>query len=385
MCTFRADPEKTFAVVVGIEKYDIPGADLDGPVRDACRFVRWLRDFKVAARNIHLFASPLATNAAELAELEVPWQPARRESIYECFTRALPGAAGDLLFLFWGGHGLLTAGERRLIYADATEVATLNLDLNSLLNSLHGDLFTGLPRQVAIIDACANHVEHLQDPEVFPSKRFAPGCEQLVLYGARPGEVAKNDNVRRSGVFASAVLDELESQSPRAFPPNFSALAERVNGRFEKLRKEGRTDQSPAFYWRQDWSGNSRQVGKIPAVVTVRARGVPPMPSLEDEIRAVLRPLMSHRDSRRAKLTRAFAAYPRLLDQINVDLTPGDFLDLLIDVLRTYGEAEKGKPAAGVLLESIQDEVGVGGRAKIAQILRTIREIGWGESPADPQ
>ena len=48
MSTFRADPAKTFAVVVGIERYGIPGVDLVGPVHDACRFVRWLRGREIA-------------------------------------------------------------------------------------------------------------------------------------------------------------------------------------------------------------------------------------------------------------------------------------------------------------------------------------------------
>lgn len=187
MNTFKAGPAKTFAVVVAIERYGIPGADLDGPVRDACRFVRWLRSRGVPAGNIHLFASPLEANAAELAGLDVPWQPARREPIHECFTKALPGTAGDLLFLFWGGHGLLTAGERRLIYADATEVAALNLDLGSLLNSLHGDPFAGLPRQVAIINACANHFEHPRAPEVFPCIDTSRGANSSSCTGPGPG------------------------------------------------------------------------------------------------------------------------------------------------------------------------------------------------------
>ena len=53
------------------------------------------------------------------------------------------------------------------------------------------------------------------------------------------------------------------------------------------------------------------------------------MPNLEDEIRAVLRPLMGDRNSRLGRLNRAFAAYPGLLDQINVDETTAVFLDLL--------------------------------------------------------
>ena len=204
---------------------------------------------KSPAENIHVFASPLEASAAELTTLDIPWQPARREPIFEYFTKELPRKTGDLLFLFWGGHGLLTTGKRRLIYADASEVATLNLDLDSLHNSLHCDLFAGLPRQVAIIDACANHVEHLQAPEVFPCERYEPGCEQFVLYGAKPGELARNNGTLKSGVFSSAVLDELERHAAGGLPPDFSTMAERLGSRFQELRTAGRTDQTPVFYW----------------------------------------------------------------------------------------------------------------------------------------
>lgn len=39
----KATPENTYALVVGIEKYDAgPDWDLDGPTRDASRFCAWL-------------------------------------------------------------------------------------------------------------------------------------------------------------------------------------------------------------------------------------------------------------------------------------------------------------------------------------------------------
>src|SRR5437660_259157 len=99
MSPFKAGPAKTYAVVAGVERYGIPGVDLDGPVRDACRFVRWLRARGVPVENIYLFAAPLERNAAELTRLDVPWQPAGREPIHNCFTQTLPGTRGDLLFL----------------------------------------------------------------------------------------------------------------------------------------------------------------------------------------------------------------------------------------------------------------------------------------------
>ena len=269
MNAFQADPAKTYAVVVGIESYSIPDANLDGPVRDACRFVRWLRAREVPAENIQLFASALERNIAELEKLDVSQEPAKREPIRIWFTEELPKRSGDLLFLFWGGHGLLTAGRRRLIYADATLIDTLNLDLDSLLYSLHCDLFAGLPRQVSFIDACANHVETLRASEVFPCERYETGCEQFVLFGAKPGELSKNDNILRSGVFSSAVLDDLERQPAQPFPPDIPALADRLTARFLELQEAGQADQTPAF-WSLNWGGTKRQDGQIPPPKTAR-------------------------------------------------------------------------------------------------------------------
>jgi hypothetical protein len=98
-------------------------------------------------------------------------------------------------------------------------------------------------------------------------------------------------------------------------------------------------------------------------------RPLPPK-SLDDEIRSVLRPLMSDRDSRWARLTRAFKEYPRLLDRINVDGKTGDFLDLLIYTLDQYGEVVEGKHAICVLMESVKAEVGLRDQHRIERIIQ---------------
>ena len=339
--TIRTRLARTFAVVVGIERYGIPGSDLAGPARDACRFVRWLQSRGVPSGNIQLFASPLEVNAAELEGLDVPWQAASREPIHEYFTKRLPGMSGDLLILFWSGHGILTAEERRLIFSDATQVATLNLDLYSLLNSLHGDLFAGLPRQVAIIDACANHkLETLREPEVFPFERYERQCEQFVL--VRGLDLGRWRRMRRPG--SQGLLrrgpGRVGTTVPPDFSPDFSALEERLPDRFQTLQKAGRTDQTPVLYWSLDWGGNSETAwADTRDCRSVGRETLESLQSTEDEIRAVLRPLMIDRDTRRARLIRAFGAYPGLLDRINIDSAPAVFLELLINTLREYGEA----------------------------------------------
>src|SRR4051794_31056496 len=95
-------------------------------------------------------------------------------------------------------------------------------------------------------------------------------------------------------------------------------------------------------------------------------------PRIEDETRAVLRPLMGDRDSRRARLTRAFSSYPGLLDRISLDGETGVFLSLLLQTLRDYGDLETGVPAVRVLLESVRGEVGVRDRANIDQIIQRL-------------
>jgi Effector-associated domain 8 len=146
-------------------------------------------------------------------------------------------------------------------------------------------------------------------------------------------------------------------------------MSEHLADRFEQLRVEGRTDQTPVFYSRQDWRGGSREIGRIPECVRIRANEATPMLNINDQIRAMLRPLMGDRQSRRARLARAFANYPELRDRIDVDGETGVFLDLLINTLHNYGEVGAGRPAISVLLESVKSEVGAQDRARIERII----------------
>src|SRR5512135_2087069 len=74
----------------------------------------------------------------------------------------------------------------------------------------------------------------------------------------------------------------------------------------------------------------------------------------DDRIRAVLRPLMATEQSRLARLTRAFHAYPSLLDRVATGGETSVFLSHLLQTLRDYGEVEPGRPALRALLESVK-------------------------------
>ena len=105
-------------------------------------------------------------------------------------------------------------------------------------------------------------------------------------------------------------------------------------------------------------------------MTNVQGATSPVSSGLDDRVRAVLRPLMATEQSRQARLSRVFHAYPGLLDRVATGGETGVFLSHLLQTLRDYGEVEPGMPALRALLESVKDEVGVSNRERIEEILR---------------
>jgi hypothetical protein len=262
--------ERTFAIVVGIEKYDAGSKwNLNGPVNDARKFANWLFNKGVPPSNIFLFLSPLDDNSDIALPPGVQVEAANRQSISHMITHELPQKQGDLLYVFWGGHGTITLqGERRLFYADATQKNKLNFDLKSLLICLCSDYLSSFLRQIYIIDACANYIADPRLP-IIAGETFSGGlsrkkCEQFVLLAARTGEVAKNIDTRRTGLFSEVVMEELAEEANSSWPPDMKNLANKLEDRFKRLRQQGLTQQTPTYFWYRDWNEHENSLGNIP-------------------------------------------------------------------------------------------------------------------------
>jgi hypothetical protein len=253
------NPSDTHAVVVGIEKYDVaPSWDLNGPAVDAARFVHWLRLKGVPKQNIVLFSAPLEENKSYLEALDLENRPTNHKTIMEVITGDIAKRNGDLLLLFWGGHGVIGDGARRLFFSDVAENYLLNLDMESLLKFLRSTSVGSFPQQVCIVDACANYFELMQSPTALADVPVTYGkprlnISQIVLYGAGAGERAKNINAIRSGLFSSILLDELEKRTEEGWPPDLASLQKQVEERMLTMRLEGRAKQTPAHYYYRDW------------------------------------------------------------------------------------------------------------------------------------
>ncbi|HPE73371.1 MAG TPA: hypothetical protein PK018_14590, partial [Candidatus Competibacter sp.] len=272
-------PEKTCAVVVGIEQYAVGTPwNLDGPASDAARFVDWLCSKGVPPKNILVLLSPLEDNRKigdGLTQRGIPTQVASHDHIVDTFANCLPCLDGELLWLFWGGHGVITSDHgRQLFCANATANNQLVFGLDDLLAMLRSKTYARFKHQIGVIDACANYFEEMRSKVSLAESSFSRGepagdVRQFVLYGAATGELARNDTIRKTGAFSEVVLETLERDL--CWPPDIRGLRERVTDHFEGLRREGKVRQTPVYFQWQ-WSGEGEgNLGDLPVSGQVQA------------------------------------------------------------------------------------------------------------------
>lgn len=255
-----ADPARTHAVLIGIELYAAGSNwDLDGPSRDVLAIYEWLRGHTVPASQIQTIVSALPRNAAVFGEAGIACPPATSGSIRRVLN-AVRELQGDLLLVFWAGHGAINQKEHRLFVADATTADKRNWHWEGLRESLESTYFAGFPRQIVIVDACADYRNDFQftaQGDSLPVGEPMPH-EQFVFFATQPGQTAKNLGAERRGLFSQELLRDQASLTARgSWPPDMVAVAQRVERVFEELRASGKATQAPRFEWR-DWNGNTR-------------------------------------------------------------------------------------------------------------------------------
>ncbi len=279
--TVDMDPAATFAVVVGIERYDA-GWSLDGAANDALRAARWLRESGVPADRVRLAIDPLPDNRdrvrREADELGLTVREAGRDDLIDLFTKDLTGAEGRHLVVFWSGHGVLDEQHTRALFtADAHAGDQRTLRVDDLLVFLRDNEVRGFHDQIVIMDACANFAAEMKSRtsltySTFPVSRGRPGVRQFVLYAASQGELAGHNQAGKYGEFSRAVLDALHSEAGPQWPADMPALSATVAEHFGQLREDGRSQAHPVFFSTTDWAGNETRssYGGIPIPGTSR-------------------------------------------------------------------------------------------------------------------
>ncbi len=264
MTHFTVLPKQTFALVVGIAKYQELSANITSgaTVKDAIKFACWLQRRGVPKNNIKLCLSSLEEHREEnqkLLELcELSVELANLQNITHNITNILSQQTGELLYIFWAGHGFITSErERRLFCADITLQNWQNIDLNSLLLLFSSDSFK-IRNHIYIIDACANYLlESNGRPTNLGGHKFISGqpaedSQQFGLLATKEGEKAKINTEDQTGYFSQAVLKALEKAPSEIFPPEMKVIAEEVKHSVASLDKE----QKPTYFELRSWDGD---------------------------------------------------------------------------------------------------------------------------------
>ena len=291
------DPARVHALVVGIEAYEAGDPwRLPGPARDAVRFWRLLRDAGVPESNLRLHLSPLPPYAPD-----VPYGRADQATLRRVLVRELSPVQGDMLWVWWGGHGVLDrSGRLRLFCADAGADDKVGIDLDSALTRYAGDAVPGLREQLWIVDACETFEEDLAFREALPAEALPVGRpdhahRQTVLRAAGRGRAAANDPVRATGLFSDVLLGLLAGRAAALpAPPDPEELFPAVRARIAALREEGRTLQHPEIRLQ----GPDRTETLPPAGPPAAPR---PLAALQRVVEALLAyPLMHDPDERQS-------------------------------------------------------------------------------------
>lgn len=261
MTEIIAKPERTYGLVVGIEKYNETSWNVKGggPVNDALKFADWLCRRGVPKDNIRFCLSPLDENNHLVEQSSLKVEEATQQNLSHIIENFLSKQKGDLLYIFWAGHGLLSSErERRLFCADATSQNWHNLDLNSLLLLLASDWFQ-IRNHICIVDACANYIpESKGRPPNFKGLEFSsgsprPDIQQFVLLATRQGERASVSAEGKTGYFSQAVRKALEEEPLVSWPPNMKVIAEKVKQQVTSLDKK----QMPTYLYHRSWDGDT--------------------------------------------------------------------------------------------------------------------------------
>ncbi|MGK7957838.1 MAG: caspase family protein [Crocosphaera sp.] len=263
--------QNTYALVVGVEKYEKGWSSLNGPAKDALNFADWLSRVGVPPEQIFLHISELEENQVLVDEFQsnnktINVQKATRNAIDQSLITEIRQSetSGEMLYLFWGGHGITDEnGFRRLFYDDGEQ----NVNLNSLQESLKTRYFNSFTKQVILIDTCAKYYQAERSSKYSPlnlrnedykQDRHRP-CEQFVFYATSEGYGAINQDNEKTGLFSKELLNQLKQESTLPTPELMKNVTQKIKRVFETKHQEDQDYPIPIYLWFQQPPGDQER------------------------------------------------------------------------------------------------------------------------------
>ena len=246
-------PENVCAVIVGMDDYPVMGDGyrLSNAVREAIEFARWLLEMGAGADRIRLFLSggedPQLLDRA--GNIVAPQDPAgiRDAILAQPFNLA---SRDNLLFVYWAGHGATDKSQRQLLWDQRydRDCNRLVFDLEDLRRALRSERWKAFPRQILLVNACANDPGGEFDKHPFNNLSLEGQLyrKQFTISAASPGEFARDGDARDPSKFFNVLLESLRDRQGRL---RLEEVCERI------LKAAERWPQTPRLEW-INWNGS---------------------------------------------------------------------------------------------------------------------------------
>jgi vWA-MoxR associated protein C-terminal domain len=244
-------PEQTSVLAVGLERYDYgTQLDLPGAAEHAARFARWAHGLGVPAERIRLACSWLKD--PEQGPLPGAVEVSTTLDGIEDALLGLMKEGGELLLLYWCGHGVTDqVRDRALLASNAQSDFVRSLFLREIQGLLLSTKGRGFPLQVLVIDACANFLEALGADRRLPAHDFGEfegrgGVMQAIHLSTDLGQIAEYNRREHRAKFSTEVIHWLEEEAGgRSLPPDMKQLRHHVDRIFAERARNGEYRQRP--------------------------------------------------------------------------------------------------------------------------------------------
>jgi Caspase domain len=260
------DAPRVHAFIVGIQQYanNIDGNTTSGPVSDALKFAKWLIvKHRVRKSNIALCLSWNESSESEESALidelhrfdsnnqeALNIQSAEEVTISRLIRNVLSNEQIDILYIFWQGHGVSNADGHRLLLCSDTDRSynpLFSLDAEYGLLNYIAYQDCKVDRVICLINACADW--KMRGRPINPrgnsfnrSSYIKSSYDLFILYSTRKGQISKTGD---GSYFTDVLLESLEEESRKYFPPDMRSVSDLILRRFEELRKSQETSQLP--------------------------------------------------------------------------------------------------------------------------------------------
>jgi hypothetical protein len=244
------DAAKVRVIAVGIETYKNDAlATLMGPARHAVAFAEWATSTGVQPASVWLSCAPaerekpdpVQEGLDELADKGVTVLDGNLQTLQDLFS-SLQKIEGELLLVYWAGHGMLNENDERIVFtADTTTDVNRYLPLKNLEQFLRR--YKNFDGQVFFVDACANLNEDVPgrfDSGMFAVKRnLLRKTPQSWVFSAALGAFSNTSETTET-TFSGSLLTWLESRTivdfdvDAAFEHIDMTIKERTTGRTAK-------------------------------------------------------------------------------------------------------------------------------------------------------